>query len=678
MPRRAPPPLAPLALLATLAAAPGCKVEFIDIGAAFAIADAAWFAEEETLFVFYEAEAEQGLGADTVIELTFTTDDGVVDWTAIDSFPPVHPHVPADCGPDRRCGSTSLHVPREPRDVAVRLRYHRDGALTLDPETRLNIIGPGPAHTHRSLLVYGVFAEDARSVQWRARHRFPTLRNEEVERLGLRRRFTIDRIRPEAQAPDPEALANPWLYGAPCPSAPALDWATVDTTDRAAFSPEELPAAAFDAAALCARATVFDPTGPFEAPAHARKNPETRPAFPLLRSPIREATPVKYLLAICDRTISATHRQMQEQRLLMQGIEPICLDDFAAPAQADALVDMLLARWRRDLETVRAGGRDMILAAAVHHDDRALSATLERAIAALLAAENDRNTPRLAGAFLLDSYPYEVTEATVSASTIWCPSSLDLDLEDLDPTERPPSGIASLVCALPDIPLNFDLGPFDLGALPILPSRQQYLDFIGTYSEDEAGRMSALTFKAPELPPGAEHLRLPPYGVATFFNDEVITADADDAFSYCYVEGEYAGVVFRAADSETPISVAALPDWHAQVGGGDYPLGLVYSFPYLLEIEYVAVAAIGVTAFGATLPLGIGTDVAQDYGSTIWRTGEFPFARTLTHCRRFCDHPTFDAGGVYQIDDPFAATYRTSCYKPVFPRRGDPGFPRDP
>ncbi|MEZ4434546.1 MAG: hypothetical protein R3F65_19260 [bacterium] len=455
MPRRAPPPLAPLALLATLAAAPGCKVDFIDIGAAFTIADAAWFAEEETLFVFYEAEAAQGLGADTVIELTFTTDDGVVDWTAIDSFSPVHPHVPADCGPDRRCGSTSLHVPREPRDVAVRLRYHRDGALTLDPVTRLNIIGPGPAHTHRSLLVYGVFAEDARSVQWRARHRFPTLRNEEAQRLGLRRRFTIDRIRPEATAPDPEALANPWLYGAPCPSAPPLDWATVDTTDRAAFSPEALPAAAFDAAALCARATVQDPTGPFEAPAHARKNPEVRPAVPLRRSPIREATPVKYLLAICDRPISATHRQMQEQRLLMQGIEPICLDDFAAPSQADALVDMLLARWRRDLETVRAGGRDMILAAAVHHDDRRLSTTLERAIAALLATENDRNTPRLAGAFLLDSYPYEVTQATVGASTIWCPSSLDLDLEDLDaldPAELPASGVASLVCALPDIP----------------------------------------------------------------------------------------------------------------------------------------------------------------------------------------------------------------------------------
>lgn len=678
MPRLARPPLAPLALLALCAVAPGCKVEFIDIGAAFSIADAAWFAEEETLFVFYEAEAAQGFGDETLVELSFTTDDGVVDWTPIDAFATVHPHVAADCGPDRRCGSTSLHVPREPRDVAVRLRYHRDGELTLDPVTRFNVIGQGPSHTHRSLLVYGVFAEDARSVQWRARHRFPTLRNEEAERLGLRRRFTIDRIRPQPQAPDPDALQNPWLYDAPCATAEPLDWATVDTTDRAAFSPEQLPAAAFDAPALCARATVQDPTGPFEATAHARKNPEVRPAFPLLRSPIREATPVKYLLAICDRPISAAHRDMQQQRLLMQGIEPICIDDLAAPSQADALVDMLLARWRRDLETVRPGGRDMILAAAIHHDDRRLSATIERAIAAIVADENDRNTPRLAGAFLLDSYPYAITEPTVGASTVWCPSSLDLDLEDLDPTAIPPSGVASLVCALPDIPLNFELGPFDLGALPILPSRQQYLDFIATYSEAQAGSMSALTFKAPELPPGAEHLRLPPYALATFFNDEVITADADDAFSYCQTEGEYPGVVFRPAGTDVPLPIATLPDWHAEAGGGDYPLGLVYDFPYLLEIEYIAVAAIGVTAFGATLPLGIGTDVAQDYGSTVWRTGEFPFARTLTHCRRFCDHPTFDAAGVYQVDDPFAVTYRTACYAPTYPRRGDTGFPRDP
>lgn len=666
-----PLPLALLALLAT-----GCKVEFTDIGASFATADAAWFAGEETLFVFYEAVAAQGIGAETVIELTWTTDDGVVDWTPIEALPTVHTHLAVDCGVDRRCGSTSLHVPREPRDVALRLRYHRDGALTLDPETRLNVIGPGPAHTHRSLLVYGVFAADARAVQWRARHRFPTLRNEEAERLGLRRRFTIDAI--GHVAPAPAAPDNPYLYGAPCPDPEALGWAPVETEDRAAFSPEALPAEAFDAAALCARATVHDATGAFEATAVARKNPEVRPAFPLLRSPVREATPIKYLLSICDRTISAAHLDMQQQRLLMEGIEPICIDDLTDPDRADATAEALLDRFRRDIETVRAGGRDMVLAAALHHDDRAINATVEPLLAELITAESERNSPRLAGVFLLDSYPYEITDTTVGGATIWCPSSLDFDFDEDDPLQIPPSGVASLVCAVPDFPLNLSLGPFDLGGLPILPSREQYLDFIDIYTDDEAGRMSALTFRAPELPPDAEHLRVPPLGVATFFNDEIITAEPDDAFSHCPTDGEYGGVVFRPAGVDLPLPISALPDFHAETGGGDYPLGLSYDFPYLLEVEYVAVAAVGVTAVGFTLPIGFGTDVEQDFGSTVWRTGEFPIARTLTHCRRFCGHPTFDTAGIYQVGDPFAETYRTTCYAPDYPERGDGGFPRDP
>ena len=45
-------PLAPL-MAVMLWGTPGCKVPLSDINAAFTIADVAWFAEEETLFVFF-------------------------------------------------------------------------------------------------------------------------------------------------------------------------------------------------------------------------------------------------------------------------------------------------------------------------------------------------------------------------------------------------------------------------------------------------------------------------------------------------------------------------------------------------------------------------------------------------------------------------------------------------
>ena len=55
------------------------KVPLYDVAAAFSRADAAWFAEEETLFVFYEVEANQGIGEPSVIEVTWLTDGDA--WT---------------------------------------------------------------------------------------------------------------------------------------------------------------------------------------------------------------------------------------------------------------------------------------------------------------------------------------------------------------------------------------------------------------------------------------------------------------------------------------------------------------------------------------------------------------------------------------------------------------------
>lgn len=660
-------------------ASSGCKVPLTDIFARFVIADAAWFAEEETLFLFYEVEAEQGIGEESLVEIRWVTDDGIIDWVDLSTLEAVHTHVPVDCGPNTVCGSMSLHVPLEPREVQLRLRYHRDGELTLDPETALNVIGPGQAHSNRSLLVYGVFTEENRGVQWRARHIFPTLRNMEVERLGLRRRFTISNI--SRGGPAPFVLGNSYLYGAACDDPVRLGWSEVETEDRAIFSPEELGEEAFESETVCARATVYDPTGPFAASAIARKNPEVRPAFPLLRSPIEEATPIKYMLTPCDRTISPVHYDMQEQRLLMTGITPYCIDLWESddPDVVAAAVADFVARINADVEAVRAGGRDMILAMALHHDDPDVAATLEQALSGILLPERARSTPRVAGGFVLDSFEYTLTDLTVGATVLWCPALLDIDADDVeDGTIVPPAGFSSLICALPDVDLMFSLGPFDLGALPILPSRQKYLNFIDIHSADQAGEMRELVFLAPQVPPNADSIDLPPFGSVTFFDDEIISSDGDDSFSYCETEEEAQTVFFRSSVLPIFLPIASLPEWHAIFGESDYGLGLGWEFPYLLEMQYEAVAALAVSAFTLTLPLGLGTTVEQDYGSQVWKTGEFPIARTLTQCRRFCGHPTFDAAGIYQIEDYFSLAYRNACYVPVFPERGDDGFPNDP
>jgi hypothetical protein len=661
-----------LGLLAAALAA--CdKVPLVDINARFALADAVWFEAEQTLFFFYRVEADQPLGTHPSVELTWRTDEAEQPWGPISQMTPVHTHTPVDCGPRALCGSTSLHVAGLPRQVGLRLRYHREGAVTLDPlTTSLHVVNAGPAHANRSLLVYGVFDEANLHVQWRSRHVFPNLRNHEVQDLGLRRFFAV--FGPRHGDPGPLPLDNPYGYGVwpSCPEALApLGWEPVATDERAVFHPPALPLDASTSKGVCADATVKDATGVFGAAAVARKNPEVRPAFPVLRSPVRTNTPIGFVLRICNRTISDVHLEMQVQRLLLEGAPEICIDDWSKPGFAGTLA----TRFKGAFDAVRPQGNDMVLVLALHHDDRSgqLGAVLEEALFQVLPAERDKSSPRVSGAFVFDSLGYTVGTSQLRRVVLWCPARIDIDDLDLVPAT------SEMSCPLqPDVP-DLQLGPFRFNNLPILPSRPQYLTFLEKYSEGQAGKMTALTFRAPERTPLSENYPAGDFGVVTFFNGETISAAAADRFSWCPPdEGGFNPVVFRTQVLPDPIPLEMLPEFHATFPQPSYSLGLFWEFPYLLRLEYETVVAGAASAYGLSVPFGVGTPNEAYYGAQAWETGEFPLAERLLQCRRFCDHPVFDSASVYNVTTPFDPVFRTQCYRPVFPVHPTGGFPLDP
>ena len=686
------PRLAALALLAAGAASCG-KVPIHDVYAEFLLADASWFAEEDTLFIFYDVTAEQGLGDPSVIEITYATDDERINWTPVSDFTTVHPHLPVDCGTTSLCGSTSLHVAGEPREVGVRLRYHRDGELALEADTVFNVVGPGDPDSNRSFVVYGVFDETNQRVQWRGRHQLPTLRNKQAQDLGLRRWFQV-----EDQVTGTEALtssSDPYGYGARCPSDfEATDLEVVETVERAVWNDADLPLTASTHAAVCAQSTVLDANGTYTTGAVARKNPEVRPAFPVLRSPIHDATPVRFFLAPCERTISAEHEAMQRQRLQMEDVETTCIDDW----DDAGFVDHLIVAFTDAIEAERDSGEDMVLVIGLHQDDDDVATVVEEALAAIVPDERHRSSPRLAGAFVFDSDIRGLEDDTLAPSTLWCPASI-LALETGDFPDA-----STRTCAIaPDNP-SIDLGPFSFGTLPILPPRDQYLDFIDTWSDAQAGEVLSLSYRTPEFSVTSAHADIGEYGVATFFDDEQISVGDDDAFSYCVGDDPYI-FVFRSeimqSDAfidaiteqcateeidETLCAVATqgllpldfLGEWHALFGEENYDLGLFWDFPFLLHMEYEAVAAGNVSAFGFSVPFGLAADGESYLGTEMWTTDEFPLDELLTQCTRFCDHPTFDSAGVYHVTDNFDETYPSACYLPRYPELDDSGFPRDP
>ncbi|MGA9520685.1 MAG: hypothetical protein WBV82_04425 [Myxococcaceae bacterium] len=655
----------------TAIAVAGCeKVPIVDINAGFTRADVAWFEEEDTLFVFYEASAQQGIGPDSQIELTFRTDNFELPWTPLTQLETVHTHVPVNCGPNTVCGSTSLALAEVPRDVQLRLRYHRDGEMMLGAPVTLNIIGRGPAHTHRSLLVYGVFDETNTHVQWRTRHQFPTLRNEEATGYGLRRHFVITERRHGAIAVN--FGENPYGYGSvqSCPEALLpLDVGPVETTDRAVFDVATLPLSTSESPLVCARSTVIDAQGgTFEAVALARKNPQVRPAFPMLRSPITLNTPIKYMLSPCNRTISSPHYEMQEQRLFLEDAPEICLDDWNDPGFADQLATEFRAR----IDQVRMQGRDMVLVLGLHHDDTSgrLAAVIEDSLSRALAFERDKSSPRVTGAFVYDSVARTVALPELRRLVLWCPPNLPFD--DLDEV---PQGTVSTCPAMLDMP-DLELGPFRFNQIVTMPTRAQYLRFIDKYSEAQAGRMTAMSFRAPVHTPLSTHLSVGEFGVATFYNNEILTAEPGDAFSYCRpVEDNF---MFRSAVTPEPATLDLLPELHQTAPQPTYQLGLRWDFPFLLRAEFETVLAGAVTAYSFSVPFGIASSSEDTWGTEMWMTGEFPMGDILKQCTRFCDHPTFDSYGVYNVQALFRFAYRMQCYRPVFPRPGAGGFPNDP
>ncbi|MEL6348998.1 MAG: hypothetical protein AAFV53_38190, partial [Myxococcota bacterium] len=551
-------------------------------------------------------------------------------------------------------------------------------------------VGPGAPHSNRSLIVYGVFDETNQQIQWRARHQFPTVRNQDASRLGLRRTFRIENQR-YGDLPIVE-IFNPYSYGQVCPDfLIETDLDVVQTNERAVFNTRAVPQAASGFALVCGEAIVTDAIGEFASTAFARKNPEVREAFPVLRSPVRDATPIKFFLTPCDRVISEEHEMMQRQRLQMENEPAYCIDDW----RSSNFIGALSADFARAIEAQRPAGDDMVLVIGLHQDQAGVSGAVEDALAEVLAEEQLRTSPRLAGAFVLDSDARGLTRTEIAPSTLWCPSVIPTDPEAI-----PDASVRSCAIA-PDNPA-FDLGPFSFSGLPILPSREQYLDFIDEFSPNQAGSIQTLTYRAPEFATIADSIPFGEFGTITFLNNEIISTDEDDAFSFCVqedsiryvfrtelmqsgeilgllgVECEKLGLPQTFCDGELALPLENIAEWHQLVGEDDYQMGLFWEFPFLLRAEYESVAAVSATAFGFTVPFGFASDAESFYGTEFWQQQNFPIGNSLDQCRRFCDNPTFDSAGVYRINEPFRDTYARACFNPTFPVLGDSGFPRDP
>ncbi len=686
------------------------KVPLHDIAANFNVASATWFEAEQTLFVFYEVHAEQGVSADSVVEMQYETSAGIQPWQAMNAQKNVHLHVQPTCEQNAFCGSASPEVKLKPRKVKFRLRYHKLGELALEVMPPLNIVSQNAsvADSH-SLLIYGVFDESNKWIQWRSRHQFPNIRNIEAERLGLRRAFKIQK---EAYGSVPTTARtdlNPYLYGfgQQCPSVfVSLNRGDVATPNtRSVFANEPLGSEVVEAQSVCASSIVKNAQGEFQAIAWARKNPEVRSAFESLRSPVTENSQIKILLAPCRRDIQKSHLAMQRQRLFLPEEINFCLDNY----QPSELKNALSAYFGTRIEKQRPQNRDMILSIAFHHDDDSgvTSAALEDALEAILTPEVQKSSPRVTGAFVFDSLMHAPLPASLKRLVLWCPA-IPAGIRNIPDTSQESCPV------LPDTSDLIALGPFKFNTIPILPHRSTYVDFISRYSVDLAGKMTSLNYLAPSRTPLSENLDFGNYAVASFFNNERINTKPTDAFSYCASGSQRMSFAFAVesdinrtslpapkptvivptptpiptptptspptAKGKTALPLSMLPDIHLKNPESTYQLGLIWTFPFLMKIEYVTQLAGAAKSAVGSVAFGVEFDNQTNYGTQMWSQSDFLIGKSLLICERFCNHPSFDSAGVYNVRIQWKNEYRNTCFNPQYPvaASGEMGSPNDP
>jgi hypothetical protein len=468
----------------------------------------------------------------------------------------------------------------------------------------------------------------------------------------------------------------------------------LETDARAIFSASPIDPALVTRQTVCADVDVTDATGTFTATALARRNPDVVPGFPFLRTPVTAARPLQFDLVTCNNVVEPAHLQMQQQRLL-HDTATICVDNVDEPGRQAALA----ARINATIDAERVVGDDLVLTVVLNREDadEGVAVAVEAALQDVLAEERTKTSPRAVGAVVYDSASFEQRRPEAKPYLLWCPAAFGIDdlVELVDPSvlNQLYHCAVSLDVAVPvDLPEPLDR--LTVAQLPLLSTRRQFASYVARFGEGAVGETTKLTFLAPRRGADARDVVigggiddptgiLDPFSpfsstdIATFFDDEYLTLLPEESLSVCAGDAS-AHVVAQADLDETPLSLTELPTRHENDPRARYQLGLRWDGAFYVRFDYRAVIGTTTEVVGLTLPFSPSLPGSVSFREDLWTAATFDLRNELLKCRRFCDHPTFDSAGIYQVQVPFSPGYANDCYAPVFPKPGDGGFPDDP
>jgi hypothetical protein len=608
-----------------------------------------YYEAEETLFVFYSLQKPENFKPEGALEWSEFRRDQPDEWHDLAAGNWVHPHRTESCDERLFCSSFSVNLKNQPSLIRLRYRYDEAGQ---DSDV-FHIPVMSMKAPRRSFLLFGSFAADQRSVIWEGRHQFPDLTQEGVARFGLTRNFTVNETYALPLTLAPDAL-NPTLYGsvASCPGLRLDQTGWSGSSAGPLWMPRLVPdEETTPYSGVCATTVVTSGQGPYEAVAFARKNPRVDPLPGKLNIRVGEAQPVNLVLVPCLTPEDSEYLGFQMQQMQMPAnTQRICWDsaDFGPSWQSylnrvmsenPALPKYLRVVWHHALE-----GKKRL--------------PLEGALDGLLA-QLYQSFPKLAGTFLYDSSLRATRNPELFRSTVWCRLASTDEFDESD------------YCGLLLSKQNMDpVTSLDINLFPTMAEFHGSSGFKDN-TVDEMRIYAPLRTEGVRVLPFSSGVNPGYFG--TFYTGDLLDLRATDRLSYCNKRdkvGTFAFITEPDVDQPSIMpygSILSLPENHARRNKDQtYNIGMAWTNPFLVALDVRQKIRVNAIAkFILNIPDAMHTQ--QAFGESLWYEGSYSYDSVLTRCSRYCEHPAYDATGIYHYESTWIRDYSTSCYEPKIP-----------
>lgn len=662
----------------------------------FDLTAAHWFANEKTQYVFFSISGlrEEQWPADMMKRFEIAVGDG--EFKKLDPAAAVHVHTVRPCGAGRICGSYSMSLASTSAPEAIYLRYHYSENSRLFIEERIDNSWhtSGSKSDAQSVFIYGIFDKDNERVQVRLHHNFGTPNDEQVEQYGLRRRLRISQQR--LQVVDPAAIkaqrsetgtnflfparvCEPVVKGLSGVVDPKDSNLTdeLQVIDNGTWLPGRFVQRE-DAGGLCFQATHLNHKGePIAEPlaAVALRNPLLHEESLSIAAPLRETVKIPLVLAYCARGGSSDDMMstlfLDYQRFIL-GMGTLPVDTCFTVGEEERFRSDLRRIMQTKINEVRASNPrqfDFIFTVALNHrlnaDFKLFHQIVAGELATAIGTEKVKISPRLVGAFVYDSTPYEYMAPGAVTGLVWCPQMPPKKREGKEDNTRDNFNSANCIADeggeldLNVINFRIPLGPF--------PTMETYENYYRKYGDKGLSRNPRFLVRSVQTNAnsvqGSEQL-------VTFFDGERVNVGKGQGLRACSERdsGSLLDSIAIRSRNDTDQPVLPLNQAGSLLNLGDIDrvidFGVSWDHAFWGGVSYESPVYGKVMKF---IPLRKTFNGHRAIGDRIWTLEKFDLGPLMQKCVRYCDNPYFDEGGQYQLGETWRDSSGGNCIQAKIP-----------